>query len=149
MTPPGPSTKESLTGTDDGATGSGARSTTFPSTERTTDGSADEDQEYSTVPSGRAVAPVTEPAGVGRSSTVPSRPTRCSVLRPRCSATTSSALPSAYQSAVTSPSIAMSSRVTSPETGSQSNGNGRPRSSCSPSTVVPPGAKPTPCRPSP
>lgn len=65
MRPPGPSTHTSSTGTDPGDFMPGGSRTTLPVVERTVEGSAEEDQRYSTLPSGRAVAPETEPAGVG------------------------------------------------------------------------------------
>ncbi len=64
MRPPGPSTHTSSTGTEPGDFRPGGSRTTRPVVERTADGSAAEDHRYSTVPSGRAVAPETVPAGV-------------------------------------------------------------------------------------
>ncbi|CAM5239802.1 hypothetical protein SFUMM280S_08227 [Streptomyces fumanus] len=66
--PPGPSTHTSSTGTDGGHFRPGGSRTTPPRVERTADGSAAEDHRYSTLPSGRAVAPETVPGGVGSSS---------------------------------------------------------------------------------
>ncbi len=65
MRPPGPSTQASSTGTDGGHFSPGGSRTTRPEVDRTAGGSAADDHRYSTLPSGRAVAPETVPGGVG------------------------------------------------------------------------------------
>jgi hypothetical protein len=64
MVPAGPSTQASSTGTEGGAAGPGGVSTTAPEVDLITGGSAALVQEYSTVPSGRAVAEPITPRGV-------------------------------------------------------------------------------------
>ncbi len=71
MRPPGPSTHTSSTGTEPGDFRPGGSRTTSPVVERTAEGSAADDQRYSTLPSGLAVAPETVPGGVGTFSSSP------------------------------------------------------------------------------
>lgn len=126
--PPGPSTQASWTGTDGGAFAPGGSRTTAPLVDRTTGGRSAEDHRYSTVPSGRAVAPDTVPAGVStRTGSGAPGSYRHSSLRASKLCSTSSAEPSGYHSAPTSPGRSTGSAVSVPATGSQIIGSQRPR----------------------
>lgn len=128
MRPPGPSTHTSSTGTDAGALSPGGSRTTPPDVDRTTDGSAAEDHRYSTLPSGRAVAPDTVPGGVSTRVSAP-EPTsyRHRSLRASKLCATRRAEPSGYHSAETSPGRSRARSVSSPDATSHTIGSQRPR----------------------
>lgn len=108
----------------------GGSRTTSPDVERTTGGSAADDHRYSTLPSGRAVAPDTVPFGVCTCSRPRvARSYRHSWLRASKLFTTSSAEPSGYHSALRSPSrrAASARSVSSPDAASHTIGSQRPR----------------------
>lgn len=127
--PPGPSTHTSSTGTDAGASKPGGSSTTAPEVDRMTGGCAADDHWYSTVPSGRAVAPDTEPAGVSTRTGAPPAPGsyRHRSLRASKPCTISSAEASGYHSAPTSPGRSIARSVSVPVIGSQIIGSQWPR----------------------
>ncbi len=106
----------------------GGSSTTPPAVERTAGGSAADDHRYSTLPSGRAVAPETVPGGVGmRVSSRAARSYRNSSLRASKPWAMSRAEPSGYHSALTSPGRSRARSVSSPVATSHTSGSQRPR----------------------